>query len=202
VIESRPIAALSFILMPDKQEASAFSFRRFCEALRKPPAYVRSLQSQMGLHVPSGRENYSLAYLRFMEQVVALRAFNVPVRDIAELFRTEVRILEMLHFHTLNSSKTWYLDACSGGRHSPNSLLLTGYELGFPLTGEVIQANLNFSRDSRELFSGKEMGEDVRRALDIYVSRLSDIRERVRMETDVLRHALAWSREAFGYEGG
>lgn len=181
-------------------EKSAFSFRQYCAALRKPPAYVRALQSQMGLYSPTSRENYSLAYLRFMEQIVALRTFNVPVRDIADLFTTEVRILEMLHFHTLNPSKTWYLDACNGGRRSVNSLLLTGYELGFPLTGEVIQSNLNFSKDSRELFSGREMGEDVRRALDLYLSRLADIREKVRMETDVLRQALAWSREAFGQD--
>jgi hypothetical protein len=186
--------------MPTKPEESAFSFRRFCEALRKPPAYVRALQSQMGLHVPSGRDSYSLAYLRFMEQVVALRTFNVPVHDIAELFTNEVRILEMLHFHTLNPSKTWYLDACNGARHSHRSLLLTGFDLGFPLAGEVIQANLNFSGNSGQLFSGREMGEDVRRALDTYLSRLADIRERVRMETDVLRQALAWSREIFGPE--
>jgi hypothetical protein len=184
--------------MSDTGARSAFSFRQFCAALRKPPAYVRALQSQIGIHVPAKGENYSPSYVRFMEQVVALRTFNVPVRDIVDLFTTEVRILEMLRFHTLNPSKTWYLDFLNGGRRSENSLLLTGYELGFPLAGGAIQSNLDFGDADKELFSGKEMGEDVRRALALYHSRLGEIRARVHMETEVLRQALAWSREAFG----
>jgi hypothetical protein len=184
--------------MSDNSEQSSFSPRQFCDALSKSPAYVRNLQVQMGLHLPGKGERYSRAYLRFMEKAISLRTFNVPVKDITDLFKTEVRILEMLRFHTLNPSKTWYLDACDGEKRSGNSLLLTGFDLGFSLSGEVIQSNLDFSKDNGELFSGREMGEDVRRGLSLYQSRLADIREKVRLETGVLRQALAWSRDVFG----
>jgi len=175
--------------------------RELCAVLRKGPPYVRGLQSQIGLHIPDDTTGYSPAYVRFLEKIVALRTFNVPVRDIQDLFSKEVRILQMLRFHTIRRSPTWYLEECARDRMTEGTLLLTGYDLGFPLAGGHIQSNLDFDGAPRELFSGREMGEDVRRALDLYIERLGDIRERVRTETHVLRQALDWSEWAFGGRG-
>lgn len=173
------------------------SLSALCKALGKGPTYVRRLQRELKLHVPDAREGYSDAYLNFFEKLVALRTFNVPVSDIADLFVKERRILEMLHFHSLTDSPTWYLDACGAPTHSDAALLLTGHNLGSPVTARAIQANLDFSDRNRELFQGVEMGEDVRRALDLYVELLNRIRARIRTETIVLRNALAWSARAF-----
>jgi hypothetical protein len=172
------------------------TFFELCHAVGKGPAFVRKLQFELGLHMPGRDGGFSDAYVNFMEKLVALRTFDVPMMDILDLFVKEKRILEMLRFHTLTNSPTWYLDACVSPEHSETRLLLTGQDLGFPISGTAIQANLDFSDGSQELFKGEQMGEDVRVALALYRRLVEKIRSRVRSETPVLRNALAWSEHA------
>ena len=70
-----------------------FTFTRLCEILGKTPFYIANLQRALGVHTPSSKEGYSVAYVSFMEKVVALRTFNVPASYIADLFAKETRIL-------------------------------------------------------------------------------------------------------------
>jgi hypothetical protein len=173
------------------------SFFDLCSALAKGPAFVRKIQMELMLHVPAREVGYTDAYVNFMEKLVALRTFDVPMTDILDLFVKEKRILEMLHVHTLTSSPTWYLDACTTLEHSERRLLLTGQDLGFAIHGGAIQSNLNFSEDNPELFEGRQMGEDVRVALVQYRKLLNKVRSRIKNESLVLRNALAWSEMAF-----
>ena len=181
-----------------KDRNRSHTFAALCKALGKGPRYVRSLQVNLGLPKPAGGQGFSDAYVNFLEKVVALRAFNVPMRDIADLFQKERRILEILHFDTLTSSQTWFLDACTKPGHSETRLLLSGHDLGFPLRARAIQANLNFHGPNGELFSSAEMGEDARKALDRYLALLGEVEVRVQAETYVLENALAWSAGVFG----
>jgi hypothetical protein len=175
-----------------------FTFSRLCEVLGKRTLYVAKLQRALGLYVPvDSEEGYPAAYVSFMEKVVALRTFNVPAADIADLFAKEKRILELLRFDSLSDSPTWYLDACGSLQRSDEHLLLTGYGIGFPVDSSAIQVNLDFGKRDGELFDGHEMGEDVSRALDLYNRLVEKIRARVEQETPVLRNALFWGERAF-----
>ena len=70
--------------------------------------------------------------------------------------------------------------------------------MGFPIDSKVIQPNLDFGSRKKELFSGKEMGEDVWRALDSYLRLLAKIMARVDQERPVLNQALQWAKEILG----
>lgn len=173
------------------------SFRKMCDELHKGPVYIRRLQSDLGLHVARRGQRYSAAYLSFMKKVVALRTFNVPIADIVDLLNKERKILELLHIDSISDSPTWYLDACDGHGYSPDRLLLTGYDVGFALLRGDIQWNLDFRSRDPELFAGTEMGEDVRRVIDLYLDRVDAVQERITRETPVLERALNWSIGAF-----
>jgi hypothetical protein len=174
-----------------------YTFSGLCEILGKTPFYISNLQRSLGLYIPSTAEGYSAAYVSFMEKVVALRTFNVPTSEIADLFSKEVRILELLKFDSLSDSPTWYLDACNAPNRSDEHLLLTGHALGFPLHAKAIQTNLDFGKRDDELFNGREMGEDVSRSLSVYAKLVSKVRNRVEKETPVLRNALFWGERVF-----
>ncbi|MBN1670416.1 MAG: hypothetical protein JXR37_05265 [Kiritimatiellae bacterium] len=178
--------------------SETYDFSELCQALARSRLFVRNLQRALGLYVPPGNGRYSEAYLRFLEQVVALRTFNIPVSDIVNLFAKEQKILRLLHCDALSDSPTWYLDACGGPESAQTRLLLTGYDVGFPLTGRTVQANLDFAARDPELFAGAEMGEDVHRILAMYLQAVDDVRARIEKEKPVLMNALAWSDHVFG----
>ena len=132
------------------------------------------------------------------QTIIALRTFSVPLGEIADLFTKEQIVLRILKVDALGASSTWYLDQCDNKGHKERRLLLTGYNVGFPTDSKVIQPNLDFGVRKKELFSGKEMGEDVRRALDSYLHLLAKITARVDQERPVLNQALQWTKETLG----
>lgn len=174
-----------------------YTFSELCHTVGKNRVYVRHLQRQLDLFIPPAECGYSEAYAYFVQKIVALRTFSVPLSLIRELFGKEKRLLELLHFDTISESPTWYLESCIGTGNTESRLLLTGHELGFPVTAGVIQANLNFRETDRELFSGAEMGEDVRSVLGLYLELVGQVRAVVARESRVLRDALSWEEGAF-----
>lgn len=195
---------------------AAYSFSDICDALGKSPFYVRNLQKTLGLPLPDGRKDekkkrrprgkkmdqlsggYCPRYLTFLEKVVAMRAFNVPLARIAELFELEKKILVLLHLDGLYNSDTWYFGAAGSRELTDGHLLLTGHDLGFPLVDGAIQHNLDFAEREAELFNGEEMGEDVRRVLTKYHAMLQEIQSMIRREQPVLRNALDWAEAMWG----
>lgn len=184
----------SSVNVSDRNDGLTFSM--LCENLGKAPGFVRSLQSDLGLFVPPKPERYSSPYAAFLHRVVCLRAFSVPMDEIAAVFAKEKKILELLHADTLSNSPTWYLDQCGLSDTFPERrLLLTGYDIGFPLSAETIQGHLDFGSRHAELFQRHEMGEDIRRVLVQYRRILERIRGRVDSERPVLERALMWLDE-------
>ena len=186
-------------------DCDTYSFAELCRALGKSGFYVHNLQRALGLPVVRGGGRYSPAYLRLMEKAVSLRAFSVSADRILELFETEKKILRLLHIDSLSRSDTWYLGGCNGVPYSEKCLLLTGFDLGCSISADGaghVQHHLDFSERDPELFSGAEMGEDVRIILDKYAGLVADIRTRVEQERPVLRDALAWAGEAFPHSPG
>jgi hypothetical protein len=161
----------------------------------KPVTTLRTLQKSLGLHVPVD-DVYSEAYCRFLEKIVALQALHVSRPAITELFEKERQILRLLHVDSLSSSPTWYLDNCVQPETRATlatRLLLSGHDLGFKLDATALQDNLDFGSRERELFRGKEMGEDVRKLLSDYLRLLSAVRQAVSAEMPAIRNALNWA---------
>jgi hypothetical protein len=173
------------------------TLNELCEMVGKPYPYVRMLQGQLGLPVPKDRNGYTRAYGVFLRNVLSLRAFGVPMEDIVELLKKEVRILEILHVDSFTAGPTWYLEHCGRNGTGPSRLLLTEYDIGCPVQPHTVQPHFDFGHKSRELFTGKEMGEDAGRAVRLYLKLVERIRERVTNEEPVLRDALQWARRAF-----
>lgn len=173
--------------------AVRLSFSQVCRRLGRPPHYLRNIQIKMVLYVPKENEGFSNAYLRFLETIIILRTFSVPLEDIAELFEAEKRILRFLRFDTLSLSPTWYLDQCGRNEDGINHLLLTNQDLGGSITEGGVQFHLDFSGMHGELFTGAEMGQDAKCVMAAYETRLEKVRGRVKTEAFVLRRALDWS---------
>ena len=178
--------------------SASLTFSELCQVCGKSQVYVRNLLTSLGLPLPSKDNRYSSAYARFIQTIIALRTFSVPLAEIADLFTKEQTVLRLLKVDGLGVSATWYLDQCDNKGHMEWRLLLTGYDVGFPIDSKVIQPNLDFGIRKKELFSGKEMGEDVRRALDSYLRLLAKIMARVDQERPVLNQALQWAKETLG----
>lgn len=170
-----------------------YTFSQLCRKMGRSPHFLRNLQNKLGLYMPKDTEGYSNSYRIFLETIIILRAFAVPMEDIIELFEAEKRILRFLRADTLTLSPTWYLDQCGRGNGGGNRLLLTNQDLGGSITDGGVQFHLDFRSAHGELFSGAEMGQDAVRVMAAYETRLQKVRDRVKTEEVVLRRALAWS---------
>jgi len=167
-------------------------FQEFCQLLGKSAPYVHNLQVKLGLYIPNKTEDYSDEYLAFMQTIITLRTFSIPLDDICQLFETEKKLLKLLKVDSLSHSKTWYLDACSLLPREGNRLLLTNYHMDHHIKSNAIQSNLDFGAKEAELFSGHEMGEDANRVYNVYVGQRDAVMERVKSETVILERALDW----------
>ena len=176
--------------------SKSYSFVELCQALRKSQVFMRNLQSGLDLFIAPNSDRYGEAYLNFLQKVVALRTLNIAVEDIRDLFIKEKRIMEMLHVDTASDSPTWYLDGCELHSSSESRLFLTGYDVGVPLYSGNVQPQLNFDGEPRELFTGPDMGEDVREFCKNYWRQLEKLKRRILEEKQVLRSALAWADRA------
>lgn len=181
--------------MAPENLSERYTFSQLCRRIGRSPHAIRTIQVKLGLHIPKDAEGYSVAYRIFLETVIILRAFSVPFEDIGELFEAEKRILRFLRADTLTLSPTWYLDQCGRNGEGANRLLLTNHDLGGSITEGGVQFHLDFRGQHGELFSGAEMGQDARRVMAAYETRLQKIRDRVKAEELVLRRALAWSAQ-------
>ena len=191
-----------------------YMFSELCHTLGKSSLYVHNLQRNLQLPIHksvsatkqtdsskkgnASPQGYSLEYLCFLEKIVAMRAFNIPLTRIVELFEIEKKILVLLHIDALCDSEPWYLGVSEPEHYTDRHLLLTGHDVGFTISDGAIQHNLDFGDKEAELFDGKEMGEDVRRVLHKYIQLLDETRNTVHKEQPILRNALDWAEMIWG----
>jgi hypothetical protein len=172
---------------------SGLSLSELCASLHRGPHYIRSLQQGLGLPVIASRDGYPKEYVAFLDRVLYLRVFAVPLDDIASLFAIEKKLMQMLRVDTTASSPLWYMEWCGIEDASPNRLLLTNFDAG-PWIREdgTVQFSLDFGTRSPELFKSAEMGEDIRHVFSLYREQLAAVSRRLRDERNVVRDALAW----------
>lgn len=174
----------------------SLTFSELCKACGKSTIYMRNLQNNIGVPVLEKNNRHSAGYVYFMQKIVSLRTFSVPLEEIVELFAKEKSVLCLLKMDSLIDSATWHLDQCNANGTPDCRLFLTGYNVGFPIEVEAkcIQTNLDFGSREKELFNSMEMGEDIRQVLDAYLKSVSGIKSRVKREKHALLQALVWEK--------
>jgi len=164
--------------------------------LNRPAVYLRGLQSRLEAPVRKGA-TYGDNELAILRTVIHLRTLGISEDAILKLWALEKKLLQLLNVDT-TGSPTWFLDACGQTKNRKRRLLLTNFDLGMALTRKKIQPGLNFGERKKELFAGKEMGEDALRVLDLYLEQrnrilrdlaaeLPNVHDAARLSGDLLR---------------
>jgi hypothetical protein len=160
------------------------------KAVGKSVPFVMNLQKQYGL---TSCKSYGDNYAALVKKLIYLSVCSVPIKDIKALLKSERRLLELLKVDSLQESQDWFESLCTM-KAGPTRLLLSGYDIGHELSGNTVQAGLDFSDRDKELFGDGEMGSDALVGLRLYVGILEGIQERMRKETPVLQQALRWNK--------
>jgi hypothetical protein len=138
-------------------------------------------------------EGYPRAYRAFLDRVIYLRVFGVPLDDIASLFAIEKKLMQLLKVDTSASSHLWYLASCDIEDASPNRLLLTNFDAGAWIREDgTVQYSLDFGTRTPELFKSAEMGEDIMNVFALYREQAAAVTRRLRDERNIVRDALEW----------
>ena len=166
--------------------------RDLAEAVRKSVPFVMTLQKKYGL--PACKE-YRTGYAVLVKKIIYLSICSVPVKEIKALLKIERRLLELLKVDSLHESHDWFESLCTM-KTGTSRLLLSGYDIGSPISGSTVQAGLDFRKRDKELFSDHEMGSSALRGLKKYAEIVNPIRHRLKEELPLLKEALKWCRRA------
>jgi hypothetical protein len=160
------------------------------KSVGKSVPFVMNLQKQYGL---TTCKSYSTSYVVVVKKLAYLSVCSVPIKDIKALLKSERRLLELLKVDSLQESTDWFESLCTV-KAGPTRLLLSGYDIGHELSGNTVQAGLDFSERDKELFGEGEMGSDALVGLRLYVTILEGIQAKMRKEAPVLQQALRWNK--------
>jgi hypothetical protein len=161
------------------------------KALNRTAVVISGLQDRYELP-PSDASGYSDAYLAFLRAVVYLRTLGIAEERLLRLWHLEKKLLQLLHVDS-TGSKTWFLDSCGAITGRDRRLLLTNYDIGIAVPAHALQLGLNFAEKTRELFAGKEMGEDALRVLNDIIPLQAATRADVAAELPHLRQTIKWA---------
>ena len=158
----------------------------------KSSVFLLHLMNRYGLFKTQA---YSEGYAVLLAKLIALSLGAIPQKEIALMLTREKALLRLLKVDTINSAPSWYEDMCVK-KPGPTRLLLSGYDLGHGMDERHIQTSLDFASREKELFSGREMGDDVLRALHLCADTQRGIIRKLSQEQKVLANSLAWIRRA------
>jgi hypothetical protein len=161
------------------------------QALGRPALWISRMRKRFGLPV---LEDYPECYVAFIRKVRDLRNLGVSEEKLGDLWDLERKLIEILHLD-LGGGELSLIEGCSAEVDPDRRLLLSNADLGVPLMARDVQAGLDFSAGRpKELFEGKEMGEDALRLLGEYRDSLQEVREIVGRERKVLKDSLRWAK--------
>ena len=163
--------------------------KELAESVGKTVPYVQALQKKFGL--PACRA-YPEGYAVLVRKLVYLSICSVPDRDIKSLLAKERSLLELLKVDSLGDGPLWFESLCVM-KSGPTRLLLSGYELGHPVSARTVQTGLDFNEREKELFQSSEMGVDVLREVERYAEVLDRVLDRVRLGLPAAKAALKWA---------
>jgi len=156
--------------------------------LNRSTGYLRRLQKRFELPVLKAA-GYSHAYLQFLRTVIGLRTLHVEEETLLQIWHIEKKLLQLLHADA-TGSPSWFIDSCGSTGRRTHRLLLSNFDMGVYLPSGIVQLSLPFPDTLTELFTAKEMGEDVLLLLGDYLNVYGRIRNSVKAETPLLYFAL------------
>lgn len=172
---------------------TGMTFSELCASLHRGPHYIRNIQASLGLPVIPSQEGYPPVYRAFLDRVIFLRVFGVPLDDIAALFAVEKKLMQLLKVDTTTCCPLWYFSACGIEDGLPARLLLTNFDAGPWIRDDrTVQYSLDFGAQAPELFNSAEMGEDILNVHRLYREQAAAMIRRLRDERNVVRCALEW----------
>lgn len=171
--------------------AEPITLGELAKALNRSPLYVGGLQKRFELPVLTGAA-YTEAYRAFLQSVIDLRTLGIAEDALVRLWKIERALLRLLHVDS-TGSPTWFLDDCGATKQRKRRLLLSNYAFSVDIPAKAVQLGLDFAEQRKELFAGKEMGEDAFRLLNIYLDLYARIRASVRDELPHVRSATRWA---------
>jgi hypothetical protein len=147
------------------------SLAAIAQELNRPAVVVAGLQKRFDLPV---FKTYSPAYAEFLRKIVHLRILGATEERLADLWKTEKHLLEVLHFSG-DGSPTWFLDQCDETSHPERRLLLSNYDMGDGFNTQTLQPGLDFNPGTGGLFTQREIGEDALRVLNRYLKLVDEM---------------------------
>lgn len=167
------------------------TINNLAKATGKSAQFLLNHISRYGL---ARTKTFSAGYAVLFRKLIALPLCAVPQKEIEVLLTREKKLLTMLKADSFADAATWFEDLCVDDS-GPTRLLLSGYDLGHSVTASGVQTALDFACREPELFSSREMGADILRALRLYAETHNAIRKRMREERKVLAASLKWVRQ-------
>ena len=159
-------------------------------ALGRPALWISRQRKRFGLPV---LDDYPECYVAFLRKVRDLRNLGISEEKLGDLWDLEKKLISILHLDLVGGVFS-IIEGCAAEADPDRRLLLTNANLGVPVMASEVQAGLDFQKRPRELFEGKEMGEDALRLLGEYRNLLQGVREIVGREKGILKSSLQWER--------
>ena len=160
-------------------------------ALGRSPLWVSKTRKRFGLPL---MEDYPDTALTFLLKVRDLGNLGVSEDRVARLWDLERTLIRQLNLATGDDFLSLIV-GCAAGADPERRLLLSNADLGVPLLARDLQPGLDFSDGRpRELFEGKDMGEDALRLLLEYQILLQEVMGIFESESNVLKDSLKWAK--------
>ena len=160
------------------------------DRLGRPALWISRMRKQFGLPV---LEDYPECYVAFLRKIRDLRNLGVSEEKLSELWNLERKMIAILHLD-LGGGELSLIEGCSVEADPERRLLLSNAELGVPLMARDLQTGLDFQALPKELFEGREMGDDALRILREYSDLLDETLKIVARESKVLKNSLRWAK--------
>ncbi len=162
--------------------------KELAAAMGESAPYVITMQKKFNL--PVDRE-YPAGYAVLLQKIRYLSLASISKNDITALLTHERKLLTLLKADSVTPGLLWFEALCTM-KQGTSRLLLSGYDMGASLNRSMVQPGLDFTRREQELFSGREMGDDVFRALSAYLKVRDTILYNLRKELPILSQAYKW----------
>ncbi len=175
----------------ERVDDSVLDLKTLAQTVGKSVPFVLTIQKKYGL---TPCREFSGGHAVLVSKLVYLSICSVPDKTIKELLKSERRLLELLKVDSLHERPDWFESLCTM-KSGPTRLLLSGFDIGYALSGNMVQAGLDFSERDKELFEDHEMGSDALVGLKLYTEILDRVRTKVQQEVAVVEDALHWCRE-------